>query len=103
ADLASRADDAPEGRSIVALARRFGAPEETEGGEWTFVPFTAETRMSGVDRGTESIRKGAGDSVAMWSGTNSVPPEVNSQVEVIARSGGTPLLVAENHVVFGTI
>ena len=61
ADLASRADETPEGRSIVALARRFGAPEETEGGEWTFVPFTAETRMSGVDRGTDSIRKGAGE------------------------------------------
>ena len=103
ADLASRADDTPEGRSIVALARRFGAPEEAEGAAWTFVPFTAETRMSGVDRGTDSIRKGAGDSVARWSGDDTVPAEVNAQVEVIARSGGTPLLVAENHVIFGTI
>ena len=98
ADLASRSDDTPEGRSIVALARRFGAPEEAEGEPWTFVPFTAETRMSGVDRGTDSIRKGAGDSVAAWCGDNAVSKDVNAQVETIARSGGTPLLVAENHV-----
>src|SRR5579859_5012436 len=95
ADLASRADETPEGRSIVALARRFGAPEEVAGDPWTFVPFTAETRMSGVDRGSDSIRKGAGDSIDAWSGGNAVPAEVNNQVEVIARSGGTPLLVAE--------
>ena len=80
ADLASRADETPEGRSIVALARRFGAPEETEGGEWAFVPFTAETRMSGVDRGADSIRKGAGDSVAAWCGDNAVSSDVNAQV-----------------------
>src|SRR5579862_1831256 len=49
ADLASRADETPEGRSIVALARRFGAPDDESGTVWTFVPFTAETRMSGVD------------------------------------------------------
>jgi K+-transporting ATPase ATPase B chain len=108
ADLASRADETPEGRSIVALARRFGAPEEADGAEWTFVPFTAETRMSGVDRAGDSIRKGAGDSVAAWcSGgqgqDSNVPEEVTAQVETIARSGGTPLLVAENRVVLGTI
>ena len=68
ADLASRADETPEGRSIVALARRFGATEEADGADWTFVPFTAETRMSGVDRAGDSIRKGAGDSVAAWCG-----------------------------------
>jgi K+-transporting ATPase ATPase B chain len=103
ADLASRADETPEGRSIVALARRFGAPEEAEGPAWTFVPFTAETRMSGVDRAGDSIRKGAGDSVATWCGEGSVSTAVTEQVETIARSGGTPLLVAENHVVLGTI
>ena len=78
ADLASRADETPEGRSIVALARRFGATEESDGAEWTFVPFTAETRMSGVDRAGDSIRKGAGDSVAKWCGgqdaTTRCPP-----------------------------
>src|SRR5579864_5963777 len=103
ADLASRADETPEGRSIVGLARRFGAGGSAHESEWTFVPFTAETRMSGVDRGNDSIRKGAGDSIDAWAGGNAVPAEVNNQVEVIARSGGTPLLVAENHVVLGTI
>ena len=104
ADLASRADETPEGRSIVALARRFGATEDTGGGEWTFVAFTAETRMSGVDRDATSIRKGAGDAVAAWAGgPNPIPDAVNAQVETIARSGGTPLLVAENRRVLGTI
>ena len=107
ADLASRADETPEGRSIVALARRFGATEETDGAEWTFVPFTAETRMSGVDRAGDSIRKGAGDSVAAWCGgpgqEGNVSEEITAQVETIARSGGTPLLVAENRVILGTI
>ena len=71
---------------------------------WTFVPFTAETRMSGVDRATDSIRKGAGDSVAAWCGSDkAVSKDVTAQVETIARSGGTPLLVAENHVILGTI
>jgi potassium-transporting ATPase ATP-binding subunit len=104
ADLASRADETPEGRSIVALARRFGATEDAGDTDWTFVAFTAETRMSGVDHGSNSIRKGAGDAVAKWSGqAGAVPHAVNDQVETIARSGGTPLLVAENHVVLGTI
>ena len=108
ADLASRADETPEGRSIVALARRFGATEDAGDSGWTFVPFTAETRMSGVDQGAESIRKGAGDAVAAWCAQGkpvdgTVPERVNEQVEVIARSGGTPLLVAANHVVLGTI
>ena len=104
ADLASRADETPEGRSIVALARRFGASEDAGGAEWTFVAFTAETRMSGVDRKNDSIRKGAGDAVARWTGQAGVVPQaVTDQVETIARSGGTPLLVAENHVVLGTI
>ena len=69
ADLASRADETPEGRSIVALARRFGAAEETAGGEWTFVPFTAETRMSGVDRRRRQHPQGRrrlGGSVVRW-------------------------------------
>jgi potassium-transporting ATPase ATP-binding subunit len=108
ADLASRADETPEGRSIVALARRFGAPEDGGGEPWSFVPFTAETRMSGVDRDNDSIRKGAGDAVARWcaqaaGGDSGVPEGVTAQVETIARSGGTPLLVAENHQILGTI
>ena len=107
ADLASRADETPEGRSIVALARRFGATEESDEAAWIFVPFTAETRMSGVDRAGDSIRKGAGDSVAAWCAgpgqATTSPPEITAQVETIARSGGTPLLVAENRVILGTI
>ena len=72
------------------------------------MPFTAETRMSGVDHNGDSIRKGAGDAVAAWcaqgrSSDGVVSKEVNDQVETIARGGGTPLLVAENHVVLGTI
>jgi potassium-transporting ATPase ATP-binding subunit len=109
ADLASRADETPEGRSIVALARRFGAPEGIEGADWVFVPFTAETRMSGVDRDRDSIRKGATDAVAQWcAGSDApvdgvIPADVDAQVETIARSGGTPLLVAQNRAVLGTI
>jgi K+-transporting ATPase ATPase B chain len=108
AELASRADETPEGRSIVSLARRFGASEEAGDTDWTFVAFTAETRMSGVDHGSDSIRKGAGDAVARWCaqgapGGAGVPEAVTEQVETIARSGGTPLLVAENYVVLGTI
>jgi K+-transporting ATPase ATPase B chain len=106
ADLASVADGTPEGRSIVALARRLGVAEDPDIASWGFVPFTATTRMSGVDRGSISIRKGAGESVAMWcsggrSGQLSEPVRV--QVETIARAGGTPLLVAQDAEVLGTI
>jgi K+-transporting ATPase ATPase B chain len=106
ADLASVADETPEGRSIVALARRIGIAEEPDIHSWSFVPFTATTRMSGVDRGTLSIRKGAGDAIAFWCSAETsreLPPTVRDQVETIARSGGTPLLVAENRTVLGTI
>ena len=108
ADLASRADETPEGRSIVTLARRFGATEGSTDHAWQFVPFTAETRMSGVDRNGQSIRKGAVDAVAQWVGgggsaNSAVPTETAQQVETIARSGGTPLLVAENRKVLGVI
>ncbi len=106
ADLASVADETPEGRSIVALARRFGVPEDPNIDDWTFVPFSAMTRMSGVDRDGVSIRKGAGDAIALWCSNDQsreLPSAVREQVEIIARSGGTPLVVAENHVVLGVI
>jgi K+-transporting ATPase ATPase B chain len=105
AALASAPDDTPEGRSIVALARRMGANVDGETG-WTFVPFSANTRMSGVDRDGTSIRKGAADSVAAWcaaGGDKALPAKVAADVETIARAGGTPLVVAENRVVLGTI
>jgi K+-transporting ATPase ATPase B chain len=106
ANLASAADETPEGRSIVALARRLGAT--ADGGQgWEIVPFSAMTRMSGVDKPGTSIRKGAADSVAAWTaaegGAPELPSEVRAQVETIARSGGTPLVVAENNRVLGTI
>jgi K+-transporting ATPase ATPase B chain len=100
--LASLADETPEGRSIVALARRLGGPDGGDQKAMTFVPFSATTRMSGVDFDGRSIRKGAADSIAAWTGS-ALPADVAKQVETIARSGGTPLVVAENRVVLGTI
>ncbi len=107
ATLASLPDETPEGRSIVALARRIGVEEE-DLSAWTFVAFSAVTRMSGVDRNGTGIRKGAADSVAAWCNVGTTPnghlPDgVREQVETIARSGGTPLVVAEDHEVLGTI
>jgi K+-transporting ATPase ATPase B chain len=104
AALASLADETPEGRSIVALASRLGGPDGGNGQKdgMTFVPFSATTRMSGVDFDGRSIRKGAAESVATWAG-QALPDDVRASVETIARSGGTPLVVAEAHVVLGTI
>ena len=102
--LASAADETPEGRSIVALGRRLGATADAGDG-WAAVPFSAMTRMSGVDGHGTSIRKGAADSVAAWcSGDGAVVDGgVRATVEAIARSGGTPLVVAEDRKVLGTI
>jgi len=105
ANLASLPDETPEGRSIVALAKRLGASGDAAQG-WEFVPFSATTRMSGVDKTGTSIRKGAADSIARWcadGGSGDLPTNVNADVEKIARSGGTPLVVAENKKVLGTI
>jgi K+-transporting ATPase ATPase B chain len=104
AALSSLSDETPEGRSIVALAGRLGGPDGSapDGPAMTFVPFTATTRMSGVDFDGRSIRKGAADSVADWAG-QPLPNDVRAAVETIARAGGTPLVVAEARVVLGTI
>jgi potassium-transporting ATPase ATP-binding subunit len=104
AALSSLSDETPEGRSIVALAGRLGGPDGSDGqpDDMTFVPFSATTRMSGVDFDGRSIRKGAADSVAQWAG-QALPDDVRSAVETIARSGGTPLVVAEDRAVLGTI
>jgi potassium-transporting ATPase ATP-binding subunit len=101
--LASLPDETPEGRSIVVLAKeRFGLRGRTTGGDdgrpaMTFVPFSAATRMSGVNFGATQLRKGAADAIARWvTETNGImPPETNLVVESIARQGGTPLVVAE--------
>jgi K+-transporting ATPase ATPase B chain len=104
AQLSSLADETPEGRSIVVLAKEFGLRERELGGA-TLVPFTAQTRMSGVDFGDRSVRKGATDSVKRWvveqGGT--VPAELDPIVERISRSGGTPLAVADGARVLGVI
>jgi K+-transporting ATPase ATPase B chain len=114
AELASLADETPEGKSIVALARRLGANGAEQSDAMTFVPFSATTRMSGVDIppreagfagapvGARTIRKGADDAMARWSGKD-LPAEVVDRVAVIGRSGGTPLVVGENNVILGTI
>jgi potassium-transporting ATPase ATP-binding subunit len=106
AQLASLADETPEGRSIVVLAKdRFGL-REREVGHATLVPFTAQTRMSGLDLpavdGDEavSVRKGAADSVRQWVRElgGKVPDDLNALVEGVATAGGTPLVVAEARV-----
>ncbi len=109
AQLASLADETPEGRSVVVLAKQqhgLRAPEAT-GHEARFVPFTAQTRMSGVDFSSpaRSIRKGATDSVAAWvrSQGSSVPDEALRTAENVAKEGGTPLLVAEDAVALGVV
>jgi K+-transporting ATPase ATPase B chain len=113
AQLASLADETPEGRSIVVLAKeKFGLrASEISPSQATFVPFSAQTRMSGVDlaalnghRGS-SIRKGAAESVRDWIGSQggSYPEVVATAVEEIARQGGTPLVVAEGSEVMGVI
>jgi len=104
AELSSLADETPEGRSIVALAQRlYGDATATPSaatGDATFVPFTAQTRMSGIDGGGKAIRKGAADAVQRWLEAQGgiIPGDLNGIVEQIARAGGTPLVVAEGHV-----
>ncbi len=97
AQVSSLADETPEGRSIVVLARdRYGVAERALVGA-SLVPFTAQTRMSGVDVDGRSVRKGAADSVRRWveDAGGTVPPEVAHTVDDIAAQGGTPLVVAE--------
>ena len=96
AQMASLADETPEGRSIVVLAKeRFNLREhELMEAHAQFVPFTAQTRMSGVDIDGSEIRKGAVDAIRGWSGQE-LPPTLDEEVERISRAGGTPLAVAE--------
>lgn len=107
AQLASLADETPEGRSIAVLAKeKFNLRErEVAAPHATFVPFAAQTRMSGVDLAGRSIRKGAADSVRAWAAAQggAWPAEVAATVERIAKAGGTPLVVAEDAAVLGVI
>ena len=104
AQLASLADETPEGRSIVVLAKKYGLRGRamSEMPTAVFVPFKAETRMSGVDMDGRSVRKGAADAVAQYTG-DALPPSVNAEVERISRAGGTALVVAENRRAIGVV
>jgi len=105
AQLSSLADETPEGRSIVILAKeRYGLRGRALEGA-VLVPFTAQTRMSGVDLGGRRIRKGAVDALRRWVEEQGghVPDEVGVTVDGIAAAGGTPLLVADGPRVLGTI
>ena len=102
--LASLGDETPEGRSIIELARNQGLLLESPKGA-VVIPFSATTRQSGLDAGADSWRKGAVDAVLKTVGlaADQAPAEFSAAVDRIARSGGTPLAVAENGVLFGVI
>jgi K+-transporting ATPase ATPase B chain len=107
AQLSSLADETPEGRSIVVLAKELYNLRGRELGKLNaeFIPFSAVTRMSGIEVDGRSIRKGAVDAIANYlqEHGSSLPTEVRNAVEEIARSGGTPLVVAENGRALGVI
>jgi K+-transporting ATPase ATPase B chain len=107
AQLSSLADETPEGRSIVVLAKeRYNMRgRDLSSHDTNFIPFSAQTRMSGVDIDGREIRKGAPEAVARFispSG-NGIPLKLKTKIEEISNSGGTPLLVAENRRVLGAI
>ncbi len=106
AQLASLADETPEGRSIVVLAKeRFDVRERDLGADHVFVPFSATTRMSGLDMDGVQVRKGAAEAIRRWvtDQGGSVPDDLGGIVEGYARAGSTPLVVAEGPQVLGTI
>ncbi len=107
AQLASLADETPEGRSIVVLAKEKYGLRGREFGHTAplFIPFSAQTRMSGVDMDGDQIRKGAPEAIAKYVAErgNQVPSEIQQNVMDIANGGGTPLLVAKNGRVLGVI
>ena len=108
AQLSSLADETPEGRSIVVLAKeKYGLRErELASHEATFVEFSATTRMSGVDMDGKRLRKGAADSVKRFvaeNGGSGDAAQLDAEVDKIARLGGTPLVVAQDNFVLGVI
>jgi K+-transporting ATPase ATPase B chain len=108
AQLSSLPDETPEGRSIVVLAKqKYGLRgRELAAHEAQFVPFSAMTRMSGVNMNGREIRKGAAEAIAKYVSTatrNGLPKDVQTTVEQIARAGGTPLVVSENRHPLGVI
>ncbi|MFA9466601.1 MAG: potassium-transporting ATPase subunit KdpB [Velocimicrobium sp.] len=107
AQLASLADETPEGRSIVILAKeKFGIRErELEKLQLKFIPFTATTRMSGVDMQKHEIRKGAADSMKEYviAAGGIYSNQCDEAVKSIANKGGTPLVVSKNHMILGVV
>src|SRR6516162_1388795 len=107
AQLASLADETPEGRSVVVLAKNQYnlRGRELAHADARFIPFSAQTRMSGVDLGGRQIRKGAGEQIVSFvrESGGSIPADLAPVVERIAKSGGTPLVVADSARVLGVI
>ncbi len=107
AQLASLSDETPEGRSIVVLAKeKYNLRgRDLSGMRAEFVPFSAQTRMSGVDLPGTKIRKGSADAIAHYleQQGSSLPRQVTDRVEEIARHGGTPLVVSENSTALGVV
>ncbi|TXH57580.1 MAG: potassium-transporting ATPase subunit KdpB [Bacteroidia bacterium] len=102
----SLTDETPEGKSIIVLAQQYGLNEkQIDKSEMTFIPFTAQTRMSGVDIQGVKIRKGASDAIKNYieSGNGIFPDEILKIVEMVALRGSTPLVVAKNNQVLGVI
>jgi K+-transporting ATPase ATPase B chain len=106
AQLASLADETPEGRSIVVLAKeRFAIRERDMGTDHTFIGFSALTRMSGLDLDGRQIRKGAGEAIKRWVSDQGgqVPADLDPLVEEISRRGSTPLVVSDGPTILGVI
>jgi K+-transporting ATPase ATPase B chain len=106
AQLASLADETPEGRSIVVLAKKFNIRARELGDKDTaLVPFSAQTRMSGITIDGRDIRKGAADAIERWvqASGGTFGAELRGAVEKISRAGGTPLVVAENGAALGIV
>jgi K+-transporting ATPase ATPase B chain len=107
AQLSSLSDETPEGRSIVVLAKTKYGLRGREVGEHEarFIPFSAQTRMSGVDLNGRSVRKGAHDAVVEFVNSKGgvIPGELRAAVERVSRSGGTPLVVADGRNALGVI
>ena len=107
AELSSLADETPEGKSIVALAHSKYqiVPTDSDTLDGEFIPFSAETRMSGIQIANRQIMKGAGDAIERYvkSLGGLMSPSLKASVEQIARNGGTPLLVADGHNILGVV
>lgn len=103
--LASLADETPEGKSIIEYLRPLNSLEQPARDAITAIPFTAETRLSGADWAGRSFRKGAVDAVLAWVGMDreAMPAPLAREIEKIAQSGGTPLLVAADGQLLGAI